>query len=161
MSVGNIKIKRATLEDAEGIARIEKECFNSPWSLDEIIRDLGTNSRARYFVAYECDQGHDGRILGYVSFWDVVKEGNINNVGVIGAERRQNLGSMLLEYMLDKGQEEGIFDFTLEVRASNFAAIKLYEKFGFVRQGIRKNYYHNGDGSFEDGIIMWRYGHEE
>ena len=44
---------------------------------------------------------------------------------------------------------------TLEVRNSNIIAKKLYSKYGFIEEGIRKNYYHNDDGTKEDAIIMW------
>jgi len=61
---------------------------------------------------------------------------------------------MLIQSLISYSRENGISAITLEVRKSNIPAITLYESFGFVRAGLRKNYYSNNN---EDAIIMWLY----
>ena len=61
----------------------------------------------------------------------------------------------MLSYLCQKGEEKGIVNFTLEVRAGNQAAIHVYEKSGFVSVGLRPGFY---DRPKEDAMIMWRYG---
>ena len=90
--------------------------------------------------------------MGYVSYWTVLGEGEIHDVVVSEDFRRIGLGRKLVNHMLRTGRHEGICDFTLEVRKSNEAAIKLYEEFGFRGEGLRKGYYDNA----EDAVIMWR-----
>lgn len=59
----------------------------------------------------------------------------------------------MLEFLLQKGEKNGIVAFTLEVRESNHAAIALYEKFNFINAGVRKNYY---EKPTENAVIMWK-----
>ena len=59
----------------------------------------------------------------------------------------------LLKELLAHGSKKSITEFALEVRSSNEAAIRLYQKNGFVLEGIRKNYYRN---PVEDACIMWK-----
>ena len=61
-------------------------------------------------------------------------------------------GKMMIADLLERGRRLGIRDFTLEVRVSNTAAIRLYEGFGFKSAGIRPGYYINPK---EDAYIYW------
>jgi ribosomal-protein-alanine N-acetyltransferase len=70
------------------------------------------------------------------------------------SHRKRGVGSLLVEELIRAASEQNISALTLEVRASNTAAISLYKKHGFTAEGIRKNYYSHPT---EDGIIMWRY----
>ena len=60
----------------------------------------------------------------------------------------------MLNELIRCGQERGILNFTLEVRAKNAAALHLYEKLGFVSVGIRPGFY---EKPREDAVIMWKY----
>ena len=82
-------------------------------------------------------------------------EGYINNVAVIPGFRRRHIASMLLEVMLDATEAEGIVSHTLEVRRSNKAARRLYEKYDFKETAVRSHYYSDNG---EDAVIMWRMG---
>lgn len=146
----DLLIREADLSDAHDIAEVEKACFPKPWSEETIRHDLMENSKARYYVA-SCGR----QTVGYMSVWALDYEGYINNVAVIPGFRRRHIGSMLLEVMLDATEAEGIVSHTLEVRRSNKAARRLYEKYDFKETAVRSHYYSDNG---EDAVIMWRMG---
>ena len=129
------------------IAQLERECFSSPWSEEMLAQEL-YNDNASYVVA----QGADGSVLGYAGLQVVLDEGYIDNVAVRPDCRRQGIASALLGAFIRFAQAHLTF-LTLEVRASNAPAIALYEAHGFVREGVRKNYY---TAPREDAVIMTR-----
>ncbi len=145
-----ILIREADISDAADIAEVEVQCFPKPWSEDVIRHDLSENGKARYYVAV--DGGH---VVGYMSVWALDYEGFINNVAVIPSYRRRHIASMLVETMLEATEAEGIVSHTLEVRKSNKAARRLYERFDFKETAVRSHYYSDNG---EDAIIMWRMG---
>lgn len=142
-------IRRGTPGDLDDMAALEQRCFVDPWSRAALQEDM-ESPVCTYIVA---ESG--GRVVGYVGFWAILDEGNINNVAVSPEARRQHIGSALIRETLRAGADMGVVNYTLEVRASNQAAIGLYEKFGFEQVGVRPHYYEAGD---EDAVIMWRYG---
>lgn len=150
MGADDILIREADISDAPDIAEVEKECFPKPWPEDVIRHDLSENGKARYYVAI--DAGH---VIGYMSVWALDYEGFINNICVVPGYRRRHIASMLIEVMLEATEAEGIVSHTLEVRKSNKAAIRLYEKYDFKETSVRSHYYSDNG---EDAIIMWRMG---
>lgn len=94
-----------------------------------------------------------GRIVGTISLTRMGDDGEIGNVAVLPEYRRRGIAEQMLRYVLEYGEREsGMRDFTLEVRDSNQAAIRLYEKCGFCTEGIRPHMYRN---PAEDARIMW------
>ena len=79
-------------------------------------------------------------------------EGQINNVAVAKEYRNQGICTSILTKVMEECKDRGVMAFTLEVRVSNEAAIRVYEKMGFKNCGIRKNYYKKPE---EDAMIMW------
>ena len=132
-------------DDIPMVARIEKECFSSPWSEDEI---KATFSREDSIY---CVVEKDGAVIGYAAFFFVLDEGNIINIGVLPEFRKQKVGERLLEILIEHAKIRGVERLFLEVRESNKAAIGLYEKFGFEKEGTRKNFYAE---PVENGIVM-------
>lgn len=143
-----IKIRRMTPEDVPAAAALERECFTEPWS-ENAYRSTLANENAIYLVA-ETDGGELAGICGVL---DILGEGDISNVAVAKAFRGRKIGERMLGELLKQGKDRGIGAFTLEVRASNEAAIGLYEKYGFVPEGYRKNFY---EKPREDALILWR-----
>lgn len=113
-----------------------------------MAQDISINPLARYFIVEK-----DGIAVAYGGMWLISPEGHITNIAVHPGYRREGIGKALLHHMIEKSEEEGMTCHTLEVRASNRAAIVLYCKFGFFECGIRKNYYEDTN---EDALIMWR-----
>lgn len=91
-----------------------------------------------------------GAVAGYVLFWHVTDEIHLLEVAVAPAHRRQGIGRALTELVIAYGREHAASRVLLEVRASNVAAIALYEELAFERFNVRRAYY--GDG--EDGVEM-------
>ena len=128
------------------IAALERACFSAPWSEDMLAEEL-YNPQASFIVA----QRADGAVLGYAGLHVVLDEGYIANVAVRADCRQQGIASALLDVFLRFARAHQLAFLTLEVRASNDPAIRLYLKHGFAQVGRRKNYYTKPD---EDALIM-------
>ena len=146
--MADLVIRRGEEKDILAIEELEKQCFATPWSYESLKYDIVENNRALYLVAEI-----EGEIVGYVGIWKIVDEGHITNVAVSPAHRRKHVASALLETLFRVTERAGVVQHTLEVRAGNEGAIKLYEGFGFKEAGLRKGYYEDNG---EDAIIMWR-----
>lgn len=144
---GEFSIRPATPDDISALAHIEQRCFAIPWSADALASELSDPERARVLVAI----GPDGRVLGYISSWFILDEGEIHNIAVDPDQRGRGIGKALLDALIGLGRREGIASFTLEVRPSNAAALRLYAGLGFQECGRRRGYYAN---NHEDAIIM-------
>ncbi len=140
-------LRPMTMADLDDVCVIEEQCFSVPWSRESMEKELEGNDQAHYLVVEI-----DGKVVGYAGFWQVLDEGHIMNIAVVPEMRGQGLGEELMRAMLQQGTQLGIIYWTLEVRVSNIAAIKLYEKVGFTSAGIRPGYY---EKPREDANIMW------
>ena len=139
----NVILRRAAAGDIGDIYKVETACFKQPWSLESIYTDILENDLSHYIVAEA-----DGVIAGYCGVHMIFDEGHITNVAVLPEYRKRGIGRELLETMM---AQTGLDDYTLEVRESNEAAIRLYQSMGFKTFGKRPKYY--GD---EDALIMWK-----
>lgn len=92
------------------------------------------------------------RIVGICGVKKIFEEGEISNVAVRPGFRGRGISRRMLETLLQEARDDGVEDFTLEVRAGNDVAIRLYESLGFLTEGVRPHFY---DKPVEDGLIMW------
>jgi len=134
-------------EDVPYIAQLESSIFSMPWREDD-FREALCNIKKTFVVAKA-----DEEIVGYCGVHQILDEGEITNVAVKDTHRRQGIAGRMLSYLLEVGSDMGITAFTLEVRASNQGAVKLYENAGFSVEGIRKDFYEKPK---EDALIMWK-----
>ena len=141
-----IVIEAMRLEDLEEVERIEQASFSTPWPPNAYRSELMTNRLASYLVARAA-----GRIVAYGGMWLMVDEAHITTFAVHPAWRRQKLGERLLLAFLDLARDRHAREATLEVRLSNVAARRLYEKYGFRPVGLRPRYYSDNN---EDALIM-------
>jgi len=141
-----VLIEPMRLEDLEAVHRIELASFSSPWPPNAYRSELETNRLASYLVARI-----DGEIVAYGGMWLMVDEAHITTFAVHPAWRRQRLGERLLLAFLDLAKDRHAREATLEVRLSNVAARRLYEKYGFRPVGLRPRYYSDNN---EDALIM-------
>ena len=132
-------VERMTKDLAVKVSEIEKECFSSPWSLVNLLSET-ENPTAVFLVAIE-----NGEALGYIGANNILGEVFITNLAVKKAFRRNNIGSRLLSSLIEECKNQGADYITLEVRESNIPAISLYEKTGFRKVGVRKNFYSEPD----------------
>lgn len=144
-----IKIVPMQEKHIDGVLAVEEATFSIPWTRADFEREIRENAMAVYFVALDEEQ-----VVGYAGMWHVVTEGHITNVAVLYDYRRQGIGDMLMENLERVALEREMIGITLEVRMNNEAAQRLYHKYGFRAEGIRKNYYPD---THEDAVIMWKY----
>ena len=142
----HVRIVPMTADHLGEVAELERLCFSVPWSRTMLAEELD-NALSAMLVALD-DQG---RVAGYAGLQVILDEGYITNVAVRPDCRRQGVAGQILQVFLDFAQAQGLAFLTLEVRASNQAAILLYGSRGFRGMGRRKNYYEHPR---EDAIIM-------
>ena len=128
------------------VAELERVCFSDPWSRNMLSEEL-ENDLAAFLVALD----ERGAVAGYAGMQVVLDEGYILNVAVRPDCRRQGVAGRLLQVFLDFARGNRLSFLTLEVRASNYAAIALYGSRGFRGVGRRKNYYEHPK---EDAVLM-------
>lgn len=128
------------------VMEIENEAFQNHWKSQTFFEEMA-NDRAHLYVALA-----GNKVVGYGGFWlGFEEEAHITTLAVVKEFRRQGVGEFLLERLLEAMKDFKAKKATLEVRVSNQVAINLYQKFGFVSAGKRKNYYPDG----EDALILW------
>ena len=135
-----------TKEHLPAVAALERICFPAdPWSV-ELFQAALDSPNTSVLLA----QGEDGALLGYAVLSAILDEGNLDNIAVAPQARRRGVADALLSTLTGLGREH-LARLMLEVRASNAAAIALYEKHGFIPVGRRKNYY---AAPREDAVLM-------
>lgn len=139
-------VEPMSIEDLSDVHRIERASFSVPWPDEAYRSEIQGNRLASYLVARA-----DGRLVAYGGIWLMVDEAHITTFAVDPAWRRQRVGETLLSALMDLAIGRHAREATLEVRLSNLAARKLYEKFGFRPVGVRARYYSDNG---EDALIM-------
>ena len=143
----SITVRPMVMTDVDGVMAVEHDSFLTPWSRSAFEEELAQNRLARYIVAEE-----NGAIVGYAGTWLVINEAHVTNVAVSSQRRREGIGRLLMQNLMELARENGMESMTLEVRVSNAAARHLYAQMGFVEAGIRKNYYSE---TKEDALVLW------
>ncbi len=141
-----IEIRQAKLFDVPAMARIERDSFEAPWSVDEITKDVTAGGNVYVAVALA-----DEERAGYAEIRMVAGEGQIYNIAIAPEFRREGIGEALLRHLIDKADADGCKLVTLEVRGGNAPAMELYKKLGFREVGRRRGYYAKGG---EDAVLM-------
>lgn len=143
-----MNILKPAAEHIDQMYEIEKQSFKTPWSYKSLYDDVLSNQISLYLIALINEQ-----VVGYAGTWYFLKEAHITNIAVREDFRHQKVGESLMRKLFDEMIGLGIENITLEVRKSNIPAINLYEKLGFIQNGLRKKYYSDTD---EDALIMWK-----
>lgn len=145
--MSDFTVTAAGAEHMEQIAELEKLCFSEPWSLASLTACCNDTSYI-FFAALK-----QGSLAGYASFRYILDEAEICNIAVYPKYRRQGAAGRLLGEVIKAAAELKLKKIHLEVRADNAEAISLYEKYGFIRSGIRSGFY---EKPREDAILMTR-----
>jgi ribosomal-protein-alanine N-acetyltransferase len=135
-----------SLDDLERVHAIERASFFPAWPDDAYRNELTTNKLATYLVARLEDV-----VIGFAGIWLMVDEAHVTTFAVDPAWRRRGVGERMLLAILDVSVARRAREATLEVRLSNMAARRLYEKYGFRPVGVRPRYYTDNG---EDALIM-------
>ena len=142
-----VVIEDMKVDDIPAVQAVENASFPIPWPANAFRQELTQNKNAHYIVAREGE-----RIVGYAGLWLSLDEAHITTFAVLPDYRRRKIGERMLVRLFDLATDLKAEWLTLEVRASNFPAQRLYEKYGFHAAGIRRRYYSDNN---EDAIIMW------
>lgn len=130
----------------ERLTELEAACFDQPWTAVSLVGELaGAQSRV-----VEMTPAQGGRTAGYACWWLVGGRAELQRICVRPRARGGGLGRELLSYVLEQARTDGLNGVSLEVRASNEPAHRLYASLGFVESGRRRAYYPGGD----DAILM-------
>ena len=145
--MSDIIVRKMQPEDLLQVCEIEKDNFSLPWSEKSFLESMERNDTL-FLVALNGEE-----VAGYLGCYCVAGEGEITNVAVKSSYRRQGVGGKLLETLYEEAKALHTQEFFLEVRESNEAAIGLYSRQGFVKEGVRKNFY---EQPVENAVIMWK-----
>lgn len=140
-------LREMMVEDLDQVMEIETSLFSPPWTKEGFFTYL-TRKDAMFLVVEE-----KGQILAYCGLLMVLDEGDITNVAVRPDRQREGIGHFLMDSLIRLAGQQGITAIHLEVRVGNETAIRLYERMGFTRDGLRKKYYTD---PVEDALLMTR-----
>jgi ribosomal-protein-alanine N-acetyltransferase len=144
-----IELRRLVARDLAAIERIERTSYPTPWSRSMFASELAKPTS----ISLGAFSGETGELLGYLVISRYVDAWHVMNVAVAPEHRRQGIAIALFERLFELTSSDGRRGYTLEVRVSNEAAIRLYERLGFRSRGVRRGYYTDNR---EDALVMWR-----
>jgi len=142
----HVRIVPMNADHLDELVELERICFSTPWSRNMLAEELD-NACSAFLVAVDANE----KVVGYAGLQVVLDEGYIANIAVFPEHRRKGVAGQLLQVFMNFAEANRLAFLTLEVRASNQAAIALYANRGFEEVGRRKNYYEHPR---EDAIIM-------
>lgn len=130
-----------------GVMAIERQVYPRPWSPNLFLSEMSESRNRCYLVARI-----DREVVGYGGLICYGDEAHVTNVAVDPLMHRRKIGSRILHDLVLAAVDMGADAVSLEVRVTNWAAQRLYGRFGFRPVGVRKNYYQEIN---EDALIMW------
>ncbi len=140
----SVTFRPMTRADIPVVIELETATYPQPWSEGVFVDELGLTNRV-YVVAE-----HDGSLLGFAGLMLIEDDAHVTTLAVRSDIRKGGLGTRLMLKLISAGLERGARNLTLEVRATNEGAQRLYNRFGMVAVGLRKHYYRD-----DDAVIMW------
>jgi [ribosomal protein S18]-alanine N-acetyltransferase len=145
----SLALGRAQLaRDLDGILAVDAATFERPPTREAYLWEAENSDVSRFWIARDGE-----RVVAYCVGWVIFDELHVNNLAVDPGWRRRGVGGALLGFVLTAAAAEGAVRATLEVRRSNDAARRLYERFGFACAGVRAGYYRE---PAEDALVLWR-----
>jgi ribosomal-protein-alanine N-acetyltransferase len=141
-----LRIRPLSYPDLPQVIAVERRAFPTPWSLAMFVLELSKSSG----ICLAAVAGR--RLVGYLICSRYETVWHIMNIAVDVDQRQRGIASALLAELYERTGEADA-RFTLEVRRTNAAAIRLYERDGFRVAGVRRRYYQDNG---EDALVMWR-----
>ena len=132
------------------VLRIESQVYPRPWTLSLFVSELALRASRAYYVARV-----GGLVVGYSGMMFAGEDAHITTIAVDPAWHRHKVATRLMVNLAREARRRDAKNLTLEVRVGNTGAQALYERFGFEKAGIRKNYYVETN---EDALVMWANG---
>ncbi len=146
-----VKIRPMVLADVEAVYAIDRLSFSLPWTERSYRFEITENHNTSAWVAEVSLPGGAHRIAGMIVTWLVIDEAHVGTIAIHPDYRQMGIGRRLLATCLLAVAKKGALQALLEVRRSNLAAQKLYERFGFKEVGVRPRYYRDNG---EDALLL-------
>ena len=134
-------------DDLEAVIAIEQTAYSHPWTRGNFRDALASGYWA------QCLRVQD-ELLGYVVAMEGVHETHLLNITVAPARQGQGWARMMLDALCLWSRRQGAEWLWLEVRESNQRALLMYERYGFRRVGLRKDYYPADRQQREHAVVM-------
>lgn len=144
---GGAVVCEATPADRAALAELEAETFAEPWGEGSLGRALADP----FGVVVKLENAR-GELIAYALLRAAAGEAELMRVATLPAERGKGYGRAVVEVACRLAAERGAAECFLEVRHDNASALAVYEHTGFVRCGLRKDYY----GAGLDAVLMVR-----
>ncbi len=141
-------VRASAQDDLTEVEALQRRAFTNTWSAEALQWELKNTDVARLYLM----RSPGGTLVGYCACWMVFDELHINSLAVDVPWRRRGLARRLLAEVFRDAVRAGARSATLEVRQSNNAARMLYERLGFLVEGVRRDYYQEPR---EDALILW------
>ena len=138
------KVSLMGVDHLEEAYKIECAVNPSPWKYETFLSSFEVGHKGLI-----CK--HNSEIIGFIIFSPINPEAHILSISVIKKIQSKGVGTLLLRSMLDQCKAMNYKKIFLEVRTSNLQAINFYQKFGFIKDAIRDNYYTDNS---EDALLM-------
>lgn len=160
--MASLHLKPLTFNLLAAAVQLDIDCFGGFWTLEGYQRELESPNSELLALTAEGTTCTASQVLstsdslaGVGCLWAILTEAHITCLAIHPQFQHQGLGSILLLALLKAARDRGLEQATLEVRASNQAALGLYQRFGFQTAGRRRRYYANPQ---EDALILCRGG---
>jgi ribosomal-protein-alanine N-acetyltransferase len=146
---GAVSLVPMTAAHLPAVLAIEQVSHGHPWTQGNFADTLRTGWHAQCLMA-------DGELLGYLVAMPGVGEAHLLNLTIAPAYRGQGWAHALLDALTLWARSQGAQALWLEVASGNTRALHIYERNGFVHNGLRKAYYPAPNGAREDAVLMSR-----
>ena len=146
MNYSKFKCCDVELSDLNEVVVIENNSHFSPWSKKSFEWSIRAKNTFKVFL-------EEKKIIGYYIALIAQDQCELLNITVTKSYQSLGLGNFMLEHLIFFCKANKVANIFLEVRVSNIAAIRLYDKNGFNELGVRDNYYRTLHGK-EDGLLM-------
>jgi ribosomal-protein-alanine N-acetyltransferase len=146
----NVDIRKMEEKDLPAVLEIENYSFTSPWKKEDFLNDMNNNEFANLWVIELSAEGVGKQVVGFSNYWQTFDSATLCQIAVHPGIRRHQIGTALIEEIINDCYVKRVRNLTLEVRKSNQIAINFYKKHGFKEECIKPKYYPDG----EDAIYM-------
>ena len=146
----NVDVRPMEEADLPAVLEIENASFKNPWKKEDFLNDMHNNQFSNLWVIELSAEGVGKQVLGFSDYWQTFDSATICQIAVHPGIRRKQLGSALMDEIINDCYAKRVRYLTLEVRKSNESAINFYKKHEFKEVCIKPNYYPDG----EDAIYM-------
>ena len=143
-----VTVREATEKDSPAILELEKLCFKAPWNEKEVRYEMFENPVSNFWVIeLESKDENLKSVVGLCDYWHTFDSATIAQIAVHPTLQHKQLGSAMMDEIINDCYAKKVRTLTLEVREDNENAIKFYLKHGFKKECVKPHYYTNGDNA--------------